>query len=81
MRRIYLDNNSTTRIDPRVADAIEPYLRGMFGNPSNLHSFGRECAEEMAGAREKVAEFIGACDEEIFFTGSGSESDLSLIHI
>ncbi len=75
MRQVYLDNNSTTAIDPRVADAIEPYLRRVYGNPSNLHSFGRECAEGMAEARDKVAAFIGADAEEIYFTGSGSESD------
>ena len=75
MNRIYLDNNSTTPIDPRVAAAMEPYLHGLFGNPSNIHSFGRECAEGMAAAREQVAAFLGAGPDEIFFTGGGSESD------
>jgi len=67
MNRIYLDNNSTTPIDPRVAAAMEPYLHGLFGNPSNIHSFGRECAEGMAAAREQVAAFLGAGPDEIFF--------------
>ncbi len=75
MNRVYLDNNSTTPIDPRVAAAMEPYLHGMFGNPSNIHSFGRECAETMAEAREQVAAFLGASPDEVFFTGGGSESD------
>ena len=75
MTPVYLDNNSTTPIDPRVAAAIEPYLHGIFGNPSNMHSFGRECAETMAGAREQVASFLGASPDEIYFTGGGSESD------
>ena len=75
MKRIYLDNNSTTSIDPRVAAAIEPYIRQVYGNPSNLHSYGRECAEGLAEAREQVAGFIGADVEEVFFTGSGTESD------
>ena len=75
MNSVYLDNNSTTPIDPRVAAAMEPYLHGMFGNPSNIHSFGRECAETMAEAREQVAAFLGASPDEIFFTGGGSESD------
>jgi len=75
MTRVYLDNNSTTPIDPRVAAAIEPYLSGIFGNPSNIHSFGRECAEAVAGAREQVAAFLGASPDEIHFTGGGSESD------
>ncbi|MBM3331185.1 aminotransferase class V-fold PLP-dependent enzyme [candidate division WOR-3 bacterium] len=75
MTRVYLDNNSTTPVDPRVAAAMEPYLHEVFGNPSNIHSFGRECAETMAEAREQVATFLGASPEEIFFTGGGSEAD------
>jgi cysteine desulfurase len=75
MRRVYLDNNSTTPIDPRVADAVEPYLRQLFGNPSNMHSFGRECSEGVAGARESVAAFLNCRVEEVFFTGGGSEAD------
>jgi len=58
-----------------VAAAIEPYIREAYGNPSNLHSYGRECAEGLAEAREQVAAFIGADVEEVFFTGSGTESD------
>jgi cysteine desulfurase len=75
VRRVYLDNNSTTAIDPRVAEAIEPYLHEVFGNPSNIHSFGRECAEGLARAREQVAGFLGVKPDEVFFTGSGTESD------
>ena len=75
MNRVYLDNNSTTPIDPRVAVAMEPYLHGVFGNPSNIHSFGRECAESVAEARERVAAFIGAKADDVYFTGGGSESD------
>jgi cysteine desulfurase len=74
-RRVYLDNNSTTAIDPRVAEAIEPYLHEVFGNPSNIHSFGRECAEGLARAREQVAGFLDVRPDEVFFTGSGTESD------
>lgn len=73
--RVYLDNNSTTRIDPRVARAVQPYLDGIFGNPSNIHSFGRECYDGIAEAREQVAAFLSAAPEEIFFTGSGTEAD------
>jgi cysteine desulfurase len=75
MRRVYLDNNSTTSIDPRVAEAMMPYVKDLYGNPSNLHSFGRECAEGLAEAREQVAGFLNADVEEVFFTGSGTESD------
>lgn len=74
-RRVYLDSNSTTPIDPRVRAAIEPYLKEIFGNPSNLHSFGREAAEGIARAREEVADFLGAKPEEIFFTSGGTEAD------
>ncbi len=73
--RVYLDNNSTTRIDPRVKAAIEPYLTDIFGNPSNLHYFGRECAEGLAKAREQVAAFLNAKPEEIFFTSGGTEAN------
>lgn len=73
--RVYLDNNSTTRTDPRVAAAIAPYLAGVFGNPSNIHSYGRECFDGVAEARERVAAFLGATTEEVYFTGSGSEAD------
>ncbi|MBN2465356.1 aminotransferase class V-fold PLP-dependent enzyme [candidate division WOR-3 bacterium] len=75
MTPVYLDNNSTTPIEPRVAAAMEPYLHGIFGNPSNMHSFGRECAEPVAAAREQVAAFLGAKPDEVYFTGGGSESD------
>lgn len=75
MGPIYLDNNSTTPIDPRVAAALERYIREVFGNPSNIHSFGRECADGLAEARDEVARFLGATSDEIYFTGSGSEAD------
>lgn len=73
--RVYLDNNSTTPIHPRVREAITPYLTDIFGNPSNLHSFGRECAEGIERAREQVATFINAKPEEIFFTSGGTEAN------
>ncbi len=73
--RVYLDNNSTTPIDPRVKQAIEPYLNEIFGNPSNLHYFGRECAEGIARAREQIASFLNANPEEIFFTSGGTEAN------
>jgi cysteine desulfurase len=75
VRRVYLDHNSTTPVDPRVAEAVLPYLGELFGNPSNLHRYGRECAEGLAEAREQVARFLGATPEEVYFTGGGSESD------
>jgi len=58
-----------------VRAALEPYLKEVFGNPSNIHSFGRECAEGLAAAREQVAAFLGAQPEEIFFTSGGTEAN------
>lgn len=75
MRRVYLDNNSTTALDPRVAETMRPYLESFYGNPSNMHSFGRECGEALAVAREQVAQMLGASPDEVFFTGSGTEAD------
>ena len=73
---IYLDNNATTRVAPEVFDAMEPYLRTFFGNPSSAHSLGREMKQAVENAREQVAELLGAADvNEIVFTSCGSESD------
>jgi cysteine desulfurase len=73
--RVYLDNNSTTPIDPRIKAAIEPYLTTVFGNPSNLHYFGRESAEGIARAREQIAAYLNARPEEIYFTSGGTEAN------
>lgn len=73
--KIYVDNNSTTPVDPRVKKAIIPYLTNKFGNPSNLHSFGREAKEAVNKARENVAKTINVSPEEIIFTSCGSEGN------
>lgn len=74
--RIYLDHNATTPIDPAVIDAMEPYFREMFGNPSSVeHEHGHAAAQAVARAREQVAATIGARDNEIIFTGSCTEAD------
>jgi cysteine desulfurase len=75
VKRIYLDYNSTTPVDPSVLTAITPYLTGKFGNPSNLHAFGRDAREGIEDARTRVAGLINARPEDVFFTGSGTESD------
>jgi len=72
---IYLDYNATTPLDPRVADAMEPFLRGHFGNPSSSHVFGREAGEAVRTARGHVAALLGAEPDEIVFTSGGTESD------
>ncbi|MGI5142524.1 MULTISPECIES: cysteine desulfurase family protein [unclassified Streptomyces] len=73
---VYLDYNATTPVDPRVVEAMSPYLSAFFGNPSSSHPFGVEPRAALAVARAQVAGLIGAGPEEIVFTGSGSEADL-----
>jgi cysteine desulfurase len=75
VQRIYLDHNATTPLDPRVLDAMLPYLRESFGNPSSLHWFGQRARAAVEDARGRVASLIGAEPAEIVFTASGSESD------
>jgi cysteine desulfurase len=72
---IYLDYNATTPTDPRVIEAMLPYLHTHFGNPSSGHAYGATPAQALAEARHRVARVIGAHPEEIVFTGSGSEAD------
>lgn len=72
---VYADNAATTRIAPQVLDAMLPYLKEEYGNPSTLYKLGREAKIAIEKAREQVAQVIGAKAEEIFFTGSGTEAD------
>ena len=78
--RIYFDHSATTPLDPRVLEAMGPYLGGAYGNPSSLHEEGRIARTAVDKAREQVAALIGAAPEEITFTASGTEADnLALI--
>src|SRR5947207_1434102 len=72
---IYLDHASTTPAHPAVLHAMEPWLRGEFGNPSSLHRPGRRAATAVEEARASVARTLGCHGDEIVFTGGGSESD------
>jgi cysteine desulfurase len=72
---VYLDNNATTPLDPAVADKMTWFLREHFGNPSSLYPIGRQVREMINEAREHVARALGANKAEIYFTGSGTESD------
>src|SRR5919198_670694 len=72
---IYLDYNATTPIDPAVADAMEPYLRNHFGNPSSDHEYGYRTHTAVQTAREQLAGLLGATPDEVIFTGSGSEAN------
>src|SRR5436309_8713572 len=71
---IYLDYNATTRLDRAVAEAMQPYLTGRFGNPSSSHVAGREARAAVEAARVSVAALVGARPSEIVFTSGGSES-------
>jgi cysteine desulfurase len=73
--RIYFDNAATTPLDPRVLQAMEPYLRGQWGNPGSMHSEGRQTREAVDVARRQVAGLLGAEPGEIVFTSSGTEAD------
>ena len=70
-REIYLDNAATTRVDPRVIETMLPYFSQVYGNPSSLHSAGREAKEAMEKARALIAECMGAKVEEIVLLQEG----------
>jgi len=72
---IYLDHNATTPILPEVVDAMLPYLREHFGNPSSGHVYGRRAHDAVARARAQVAELLGCDDDEVVFTSGGTESN------
>ncbi|UCG64661.1 MAG: cysteine desulfurase [Deltaproteobacteria bacterium] len=75
MRRVYLDHNATTPLDPRVFEAMKPYLTDAFGNASSPHHYGRLAKQALERSRVIAAEAIAARPEEIIFTSGGTESD------
>jgi len=75
MRKVYLDNASSTALLPEVREAMMPYLGEVYGNPSSLHDWGDAARMAVDEAREKVAGLINASPEEIIFTSCGTESN------
>ncbi len=74
-KKVYLDYNATTPVDPRVLEVMIPYIKEVYGNPSSVHSFGGDSKGALDDAREKVAELLGARQRDICFTAGGSESN------
>jgi cysteine desulfurase len=74
MARFYLDDNATTRLDPRVRAVLESLLAAPLGNPSSLHAEGRRARGEIDAARDAIAAWLKARPSEIIFTGGGTES-------
>lgn len=74
-RHIYLDYAATTPIDPRVWEAMSEVAAHDWGNPSSIHRYGRAAKKHVERARERVAELIGAQEDEIYFTSGGTEAD------
>jgi cysteine desulfurase len=72
---VYFDNNATTRLDPRVLEAMLPYLSGPYGNASSLHRFGRMARDAVEAARAKVAALVGAQASEVIWTSGGTEAN------
>jgi cysteine desulfurase len=75
MKKIYLDNAATTKLDEHVFDAMLPFLKDEFGNPSSIHSFGRKTRSAIETARKSVSKLLNVTPAEIFFTSGGTEAD------
>ncbi len=73
--QIYVDNAATTKMSDLAFEAMLPYMKDIYGNPSSLHSIGQEAAEVLLAAREKMAKYLGCEAREIYFTSGGSEAD------
>src|SRR5215204_6292500 len=75
MRRVYLDHSATTPVDPRVVEAMLPFLTAKFGNPSSVHFYGQEARAAVDRARREVADLIGARPNEVVFLSGGTEAN------
>ena len=74
-RFLYADHAATTALSPRALEAMTPYFRDAYGNPSSLYTFGQQAKSDLDAARAEVARCLNAKPEEIFFTSGGTESD------
>ena len=79
MNKIYLDNNATTKIDEEVLNAMLPYLKEQYGNPSSIYSFGADIKDKIKLARQNIANLLNADMDEIIFTSGASESNTTAI--
>ena len=75
MHRVYLDNSATTPVDPRVVEALLPYLSEKFGNPSSVHFYGQEARAAVDRARREVAALVNARPNEVVFLSGGTEAN------
>lgn len=75
MRKVYLDHSATTPVHPEVLEAMLPYYKEKFGNPSSIHEYGKVAKIALEEAREKVAKLFNCSPYEIYFTSGGTESD------
>lgn len=73
--KVYLDNAATTPLDQEVLEAMLPLMREQFGNPSSIHSFGRQVRAAVEDSRKTVARLLNVSPSEIFFTSGGTEAD------
>lgn len=79
-KRIYLDNAATTPLDPKVLEAMMPFMTDFFGNPSSSHSFGRKTKTAIENSRRTIAKALNCSPSEIFFTSGGTEADNLAMH-
>ncbi len=73
--KVYADNAATTKLSENALNAMMPFMKEMYGNPSSLHTAGQQAKEYLEQAREDIADLIGAKPREIYFTSGGSEGD------
>ncbi|HBR19370.1 MAG TPA: cysteine desulfurase NifS [Phycisphaerales bacterium] len=76
---IYFDNNATTKVADEVVDAMLPFFKDLYGNPSSMHTFGGQVEKHIRHSRESLAALLGCDSSEIIFTSGGTESDNAAI--